>query len=100
MTGPNELEPRVSVPRELGAQLRPNVRRLRRSLAGMELGAYDEVILGWLATWEPSTVEVMASWIERAREGAAQPEPGPQAHGKGEGQVDADRAEGEDRHDG
>jgi hypothetical protein len=34
--------------------------------AGVELGAYDERIVAWLAGWEWSTVAVIASWIVRA----------------------------------
>jgi hypothetical protein len=34
--------------------------------AGVELGAYDERIVSWLAGWEPQTVAVIASWIIRA----------------------------------
>jgi hypothetical protein len=45
-----------------------NVARLRRALGELELGGYDERIVEWLATWEPSTVEVIATWIERARD--------------------------------
>jgi hypothetical protein len=45
-----------------------NVARLRHALGDLELGEYDEHILDWLATWEPSTAEVIATWIERARD--------------------------------
>lgn len=65
---PHEAEP--STPRfpvRLMGQLEPNAERLRRALGDLPLGAYDDAILGWLATWEPSTVEVIATWIERAR---------------------------------
>lgn len=34
--------------------------------AGVELGAYDQRILEWLAGWEPQTVAVVASWVMRA----------------------------------
>lgn len=35
--------------------------------AGVELGAYDKRIAGWLADWEPHVVHVILGWIERAR---------------------------------
>jgi hypothetical protein len=34
--------------------------------AGVELGAYDRLILNWLAMWEGSTVLTVASWVTRA----------------------------------
>ena len=34
--------------------------------AGVELGAYDERIVAWLAGWDWSTFAVIASWIQRA----------------------------------
>ena len=36
-------------------------------LAGVELGAYDRRIVGWLAGWEPLTVAVICGLIRRAR---------------------------------
>jgi hypothetical protein len=33
--------------------------------ASVELGAYDQRILGWLAGWEPATVVVVVSWLRR-----------------------------------
>jgi hypothetical protein len=42
--------------------------------AGVELGGYDRRIAGWLADWEPETVQVVLGWIERAhaeRDGGA-----------------------------
>jgi hypothetical protein len=36
-------------------------------LAGIELGAWDRRIVGWLAGWDASTVLTVASWIARAR---------------------------------
>jgi hypothetical protein len=38
--------------------------------AGVDLGAYDERIAGWLAGWETTTVAVIASWVTRAADGA------------------------------
>ena len=42
--------------------------RLRAAVAtaGVELGAYDDRVLVWLAGWEPEVAEVVASLIERA----------------------------------
>lgn len=34
--------------------------------AGVELGAYDRQIAGWFSGWEPSIVQVVIGWIERA----------------------------------
>jgi hypothetical protein len=55
-----------------GAMTRANTDVLRTALsrAGVELGAYDETIIYWVAGWEPTTVHVIASWISRAN-GAA-----------------------------
>ncbi len=35
--------------------------------AGVELGAYDDRILHWLAGWEPTTCAVLAGIVGRAR---------------------------------
>lgn len=37
------------------------------ALRGLELGAYDHRIMEWLVEFEPSTVAVVCSWLERAR---------------------------------
>jgi hypothetical protein len=37
-------------------------------LDGVELGAWDRRVAGWLAGWDAATVLTVASWIERARE--------------------------------
>lgn len=39
--------------------------------AGVELGAFDETIVGWLAGWEPETIQTVVRWIESAAAGAA-----------------------------
>jgi hypothetical protein len=41
--------------------------------AGVELGAYDRRIAGWLAGWEPQVLQVVIGWIERAHQ-AEQPD--------------------------
>jgi hypothetical protein len=48
----------------------PNHRMLLDALAaaGVDLGAYDHAIAGWLAGWEPQTVAVIAGWVQRAAE--------------------------------
>jgi hypothetical protein len=38
-------------------------------LSGVELGAWDERIVDWLAGWDACTVLTVASWIVRARDG-------------------------------
>jgi hypothetical protein len=40
---------------------------LAGALAGIELGAWDQRILGWLAELDASTVLTVASWIARSR---------------------------------
>lgn len=38
--------------------------------AGVELGAYDRRIVGWMSDWEPHVVQVLIGWIERAHAAA------------------------------
>jgi hypothetical protein len=40
--------------------------------AGVQLGAYDQRILLWLAGWEPSTCAVIAGLITRAHQAGGQ----------------------------
>jgi hypothetical protein len=40
-------------------------------LDGVELGAWDRRVAGWLADWDAATVLTIASWIERTREAGA-----------------------------
>ncbi|MEV7770485.1 hypothetical protein [Kitasatospora sp. NPDC086791] len=40
--------------------------RAALATAGVHLGAYDEQIITWLATWEWATVAPIAAWITRA----------------------------------
>jgi hypothetical protein len=37
--------------------------------AGVTFGAYDRLILDWLATWSPATCAAVADWITRAADG-------------------------------
>ena len=41
---------------------------LAEVLAGVELGAWDQRMVAWLAGWDAATVLTIASWIARARE--------------------------------
>lgn len=41
-------------------------RILAEVLAGVELGAWDQRMVGWLAGWDATTVLTIASWIVRA----------------------------------
>ncbi|OHV56153.1 hypothetical protein [Pseudofrankia sp. BMG5.36] len=40
---------------------------LRRALAGVTLGAFDERVVTWLTGWDSPTVVTLASLIHRAR---------------------------------
>lgn len=42
-------------------------RILAEVLAGVELGAWDQRMVAWLAGWDAATVLTIASWITRAR---------------------------------
>jgi hypothetical protein len=61
--GPNE-----SAPQPLFLTKAHSVAVLTEALktAGVELGAYDRLILDWLADWESSTALTVASWVTRA----------------------------------
>jgi hypothetical protein len=59
--GPVEVPPAGFVPSAVQAEILAGV------LAGIELGAWDRRIAGWLAGWDASTVLTVASWIARAR---------------------------------
>ncbi|MFD7645930.1 hypothetical protein ACFV4P_35455 [Kitasatospora sp. NPDC059795] len=61
-TGPIETSPTGFVPDETQAFL------IREALtkAGVELGAYDEKMVAWLAGWDWCTVATIGSWITRA----------------------------------
>ena len=79
--GPFEAEPRVSKrdPDRSGRR-----QLLLQVLDGVELGAWDEVILDGLAMWEPSTLIPVVGWIWRARAAGSQhgpvTKPGPRGH--------------------
>lgn len=74
--GPYETEQQVRadcdwarrVPVAAGSHITPNTTRLLRACtdAGVDLGAYDWRIIDWLATWEDTTVQVVAGLIARA----------------------------------
>jgi hypothetical protein len=59
--GPVEVPPAGFVPAGERAQI------LAAALAGIELGAWDLRIAGWLAGWDAATVMTIASWIARSR---------------------------------
>jgi hypothetical protein len=59
--GPVEVPPVGFVPEAEQAEILAGV------LAGMELGAWDRRIVGWLAGWDACTVLTVASWVARAR---------------------------------
>lgn len=63
--GPLDAEPAIYLSHADGADLLTDL----LTTAGVELGAYDQQIVGWLAGWEGSTVLTVASWIRRAAEG-------------------------------
>jgi hypothetical protein len=60
--GPLESAPGGFAPGEERAVI------LASALDGLELGAWDRRIAGWLAGWDASTVVTVASWIARARD--------------------------------
>lgn len=79
MTGPYETERQASKefrsvydalprPPAAGEVTRINAQLLTRACtnAGVEVGAYDRLILDWLANWEPGTCGVLAGLISRA----------------------------------
>ena len=59
--GPVQVPPRGFVPGAEQAEILAGV------MAGIELGAWDQRILEWMAGWDASTVLTVASWIVRAR---------------------------------
>jgi hypothetical protein len=59
--GPVEVPPGGFVPEGERAEI------LAGMLSGIELGAWDRRIAGWLAGWDTATVMTIASWIERSR---------------------------------
>ncbi|WP_068924945.1 hypothetical protein [Planobispora rosea] len=77
--GPIEAEPYDAIRKGPGESLTAaNRTALSTALRGLELGAYDEDIVGWLAGWEPSVVAVVCAWLHRAR--AAGPIPAAPGH--------------------
>ena len=49
-------------------------------MAGVDLGAFDRLVLSWLSGWEPETAAVIAGLISRAHESgrARRPQPCPE----------------------
>ena len=60
--GPVEVAPPGFVPAA------EQQRILVEVLVGVELGAWDQRMVAWLAGWDAATVLTVASWIVRARE--------------------------------
>ena len=60
--GPLESDPGGFLPRDERSAVLAGV------LAGVELGAWDRRVAGWLAGLDTSTALTIASWIARARE--------------------------------
>ena len=59
--GPLECDPGGFLPMEERAAVLAGV------LGGVELGAWDRRVAGWLAELDTSTLVTVASWIARAR---------------------------------
>jgi len=59
--GPVEVAPPGFVPRV------EQQRILVEVLVGVELGAWDQRMVVWLAGWDAATVLTIASWVLRAR---------------------------------
>jgi len=59
--GPVEVAPRGCVPEAEQAAI------LAAVLGGIELGAWDRRVVGWLAGLDACTVLTIASWIVRSR---------------------------------
>ena len=45
-----------------------NLIQIHDELSGVELGEWDDVVLRWLAGYEPSTVSVICGLIHRVRQ--------------------------------
>jgi hypothetical protein len=63
--GPLESDPGGFVPQEERSAM------LAGALDGVELGAWDRRVAGWLAGLDTSTAVTIASWIARARNARA-----------------------------
>jgi hypothetical protein len=57
--------------RDVNAVRRDYLAALHEPLTGILLGAYDERMLAWLASWDLATVSTVVSLLHRAR--AARP---------------------------
>jgi len=59
--GPVQVAPVAFVPSDEQRRI------LAGALEGVELGAWDQRVLEWLAGWDAAAVLTVASWIVRAR---------------------------------
>ncbi|MGW0587421.1 hypothetical protein [Streptosporangium sp. NPDC002607] len=67
-TGPIEVEPYTAIRTAPGESLSAACRTaLLRETGGMEAGAWDDELLGWLANQDPSVVATVCSWLRRVR---------------------------------
>ncbi|WP_326829724.1 hypothetical protein OIE13_06180 [Streptosporangium sp. NBC_01810] len=66
--GPIEAEPWDAIRTSPGESLTAACRTaLLRELGGLEAGAWDDELLGWLANQDPSVVATVCSWLRRVR---------------------------------
>ncbi|HZZ51176.1 MAG TPA: hypothetical protein VFE65_30150 [Pseudonocardia sp.] len=74
-SAPSRLYPPHTVPAVSYPESPDKVRfraALDEALTGVQLGAYDERILDWVALWDTPTVAVIASLLHRARQAGRQ----------------------------
>ncbi|WP_326646581.1 hypothetical protein OG884_18305 [Streptosporangium sp. NBC_01755] len=66
--GPIETEPWDAIRTAPGESLTAACRTaLLREMGGMEVGDWDDELLGWLANQDPSVVATICSWLRRVR---------------------------------
>ena len=64
-----ELSPLHKVPAvPLMDQINAGLLGAALAAAGVEVGTYERRIIGWLATFEPETVQIIIGWLERAHQ--------------------------------
>ncbi|MER5622469.1 hypothetical protein ABT061_15640 [Streptosporangium sp. NPDC002544] len=67
-TGPIEHEPWDAIRTSPGESLTAACRTaLLVEMGGMEVGSWDDELLGWLANQDPSVVATVCSWLRRVR---------------------------------